>query len=93
MYKGYGIWFDSHPHRGVADEVDHDTQIVSAGGFLFLNCDTCHVVQSIDEIDALMRHQEPPNERTKLFVAPSDGHVHEAEAVVKVPGSAPGVAA
>jgi len=64
----------------------HPTQHFTAGGFAYLRCDLCHVAQTIDEVDALMRHEVPVHEGTTLFVAPSDGHVHAGPKVVKTPG-------
>jgi len=92
MYKDFRLWYDWHPEgrvdsEGEKVETGHETVMYSAGGFEYLCCNTCHVSQTIDEIDALTRHVEPDNEKTRLFVAPNDGHVHSPEPVEKVSGA------
>ena len=94
MYKGFQLWYDSHPETDVMSKDGtkvvtkaHPTEMYTAGGLRYLCCMSCHVSQTVDEVDALMRHVEPSNEQTRLFVAPSDGHVHAPPAVEKISGS------
>lgn len=44
MHKDFSDWKAEHE--------DHDCSMIEAGGFLYLVCDECAVMQTVDEIDA-----------------------------------------
>ncbi len=47
MHKDVGRWYLVHP-KGTA----HKTVYVEAGGFLYLLCGGCDLLQTVDEVDA-----------------------------------------
>lgn len=53
MHKDVSRWFEVHPKAplGVPSEAHH-TDTMEAGGFLYLSCWECMVLQTVDEVDA-----------------------------------------
>lgn len=55
MHKNVTRWYEQHPETEIVDGNmvrGHPTVIQAAGGFLYLMCMNCYMVQSVDEIDA-----------------------------------------
>lgn len=56
MHKDVGRWFEEHPETYVSGDGlmvrGHPSMYHEAGGFLYLVCQNCYVLQSVDEIDA-----------------------------------------